>query len=304
MPLVAGVDEAGYGPKLGPMTVAAFGLSVPGPGPEPLHRCLGGDFPVPVRDSKSLFSPRRGLRRLEESALTLLALATGRLPATGGELAGLLFPQDRDDVAALPWYRQALEETLPVEAERTRLEDLAGRAAEHAGRHGLGAGLARASVFTERRLNEIWLRHPNKQAASLAALKRLLPAVAAGDGALVAVDQQGGRRRYAGWLAQIFGPGPLQRRQRAPGSAYHLPAKNLTVLFQPAADARHPTVAAAGIIAKYLRELLMGSFYRFWRSRGLEPADGYGGRYRAFLAAARRELPRLGLDAGVLLRRH
>lgn len=304
MRLAGGIDEAGYGPKLGPMTVGAFSVLVDGDNFDSLHSLFSDGFPVAVRDSKTLFSPKTGLRQLEETALVLLGTCWRKSPESAGQLLGTLCPGDLEDIAALPWYDGILDMPLPLEAERSRVEDLTGAAADLTERSGVSFKSAAVKLFTAARLNSIWQLVPNKQAASLAALEALLPPLCGDVEAVVAVDQQGGRRRYSGWLGGIFDQTLLEEERAGNIVLYRLPELGLRVQFETSADARHPTVAAASVIAKYVRELLMSRYCSYWREQGVEPSDGYGGRYGPFVEAARPHLRRMGRDIGDLLRTH
>lgn len=296
--IAGGIDEAGYGPKLGPMTVCAFSAGVEGNGLERFHRMFVEGFPVEVKDSKDLFTPGTGIGRLEQAALSLLGACWGSIPANGGELLERLAPSDLEHISRLAWYRGALEQPLPLDASREKVEELAGRATAEAEECGVRFGPAAARALTERYLNSIWEETPNKQAASYRALRSLLPAFCvddetAGDEIIVALDQQGGRKNYAAWLIGIFGGVLYQAVETPRGIEYRIPERRLVLLFEPKADANHPLVAAASLVAKYVRELLMSSYFQYWKERGIQPNDGYGGRYQPFVDAV---LPLLAED--------
>ncbi len=84
MGYLIGTDEAGYGPNLGPLVISATAWEVPdGVGNEDLHERLAGVIsPKPARkngprvamaDSKSLYTPGKGLRNLELGLWAALA---------------------------------------------------------------------------------------------------------------------------------------------------------------------------------------------------------------------------------------
>ena len=82
--IVAGIDEAGYGPLLGPLVVSGVVFSVPDRLAEAnlwdvLTRCIAptaskGEHRLPIADSKRLFNRKAGLLLLERTALLMRAL--------------------------------------------------------------------------------------------------------------------------------------------------------------------------------------------------------------------------------------
>src|SRR5690348_14319014 len=83
MPYLIGTDEAGYGPNLGPLVVAASVWYVPDRPATDLYTRLkkavcreiaDRDPPrVAIADSKQLYQPARGLADLEQGVLACLA---------------------------------------------------------------------------------------------------------------------------------------------------------------------------------------------------------------------------------------
>src|SRR5438552_3571109 len=110
MPWILGIDEAGYGPNLGPFVMSAVACRVP----EPWHEDdlwevfkgavrRHGDPPCSrfvVADSKLVYSPGKGLAELERSVHAASAAAF----ATIGDFIDLLCPQHRADLEREPWY--------------------------------------------------------------------------------------------------------------------------------------------------------------------------------------------------------
>ena len=121
MSLIVGIDEVGYGPKLGPLVVSAFGFRVPDSAIDlwkalaPAVSSRPARTKLPVLDSKDLYSTAAGIKALEPTALSFLALLPGRPGATFRALleSVALEPPAASD----PWYRDA-DFALPLATER------------------------------------------------------------------------------------------------------------------------------------------------------------------------------------------
>ena len=131
MPLWAGIDEAGYGPTLGPLCLSAVGMRMPA---LPEHGALwsmlgeavtktprGAARRVIVNDSKKVHSGPHGLRRLEAGVLGFAHAVTGSLPPTAGVLHELLGVDALD--AALPWSTDAWAMPVPLTCHTSRIQD-------------------------------------------------------------------------------------------------------------------------------------------------------------------------------------
>ena len=78
--IIAGIDEAGYGPMLGPLVVSASVFRVPDGADANLWKQLSPlvvrksvDGRIAVNDSKKIYKRRKGLQALEEGLLPFLS---------------------------------------------------------------------------------------------------------------------------------------------------------------------------------------------------------------------------------------
>ena len=129
----AGIDEAGLGPLLGPLTIGWSAFRVPRGRVDlwdRLEQIVSGDprkdrDRLIVADSKKVYSRNpRGRRRLEATALAFLAQLEGADFRSGQSLLQLAPPGQSlgaEVYAAHPWY-EALPETLPRYVPADRLE--------------------------------------------------------------------------------------------------------------------------------------------------------------------------------------
>ena len=92
---------------------------------------------------------------------------------------------------------------------------------------------------------------------------------------------------------------------RAASTTFRSRAEPISVRLLPRADSEHFCVALASMLSKYLREMLMGEFNRFWLERlpGLEPTAGYPMDAMRFYAAIKPLVEQLGIKHEVVWRK-
>jgi hypothetical protein len=136
-------------------------------------------------------------------------------------------------------------------------------------------------------------------------LAELIPATLAdlprdGEPVVYLCDKHGGRNYYAGMLQAAFPDGWIvPERESAEESRYRVELldRPVTVTFRPRADGDSVAVAMASMLCKYLRELCMLQFNRFWARHvpGIRPTAGYPGDAKRFFDEIRPAMAKLGL---------
>ncbi len=286
--LVAGIDEAGLGPLLGPLVIGWCLFEVPDEQrcPWQLLEELVAREPkrdathLIVDDSKRVFTRNpRGRRRLESTVLAFLELAGARPGSARELLLGPLGPTAQA-LDAHPW--NASLPTLPLWADEGRLELTAHslrRVAEAAGARPLDLG-QRSCHPGE--LNHVFANTDNKGAAVWSQLvpimQRLLEA-AHGRQLDLVIDRQGGRAKYGPQLARACPGWSVALIEETDGvSSYRLSGPGEAVVtFREKGDRESFCVALASCLAKYARELSMEAFNTWFEARrpGLKPTAGY-----------------------------
>jgi hypothetical protein len=153
-------------------------------------------------------------------------------------------------------------------------------------------------------------RYGNKARAlfeSVGALLQWVARCAAGSRFVAHVDKQGGRDHYADLLAEVFPGAALS--VLAEGrlvSRYVLKGPDLDgmIVFAMDSEDTQLPVALASMCSKYVRELDLILFNRFWQSRvpGLRPTAGYTEDGRRFLSQVWHAMQSEGLDPDTIVR--
>lgn len=306
MPWLMGVDEAGYGPNLGPFVMTAVACRVPADvEAQQLWRVLKGgvrqakhkaDDRLLVDDSKLVYATAAGLGALEVGALAVHA------PADGVVLDGMLAavcPTCRPVLDGECWYTG--QTALPAAMERDALLEATARFQGHCLQADIHWAPLRCAVVLPDQFNNVVDKYGSKGAVLGQALAELLRVQPDDDEPLeVMIDKHGGRNHYAAMLQEAIPDGMVVAMEEGmERSRYRVLGgrREMTLTFEPRADGAHMCVALASMVSKYLRELLMLEFNQFWQERvpGLAPTAGYPGDARRFYKAIEPALKKLGI---------
>ncbi len=332
--IVAGVDEAGYGPKLGPLTVGwvAFEVATPARqaqaiGPRAELPCLWEKLSAVVRregsgdaarlwiaDSKEIRPRKDGLKQLELALLACVAthplhrLPGATPPATLARLLEAL-GQPAARYAAIRWYGDLAQVRVPAYSWSGEVASRALRLLECFAKTKVGFAGAGVRVLDELVFNERVNAAQNKAAvlgAAFVDLVRQLRGSFTGPIDLTC-DKQGGRSMYADLLARAFPGCDIAIDHEEPElSRYRLvtPQGQLRVTFRPEAEQTSMPVALASMMCKYLREVFMQRLNAWFTAHvpGVEPTAGYGSDATRWLEDVQDALPRLGVPLETLVR--
>ena len=317
--LVLGIDEAGYGPRLGPLVIGAVALRGPAalaeqaaapawallhdgvvePGDDDGERLVAGD-------SKAIHKPSRGIGPLEEQVLALLHAVMGETPRSIG---GLLDQLGASDAVGQPWTADR-GLSLPRAADPARVAVRGERLRRAATAAGVVIESVRARCVHPPEFNAGVARFDNKARALFDWVGPLLADIwTMGDAVhrLAVLDKEGGRDRYIPLICETFRDARVLRRlaEGRHSSRYEVERGSVrcTMLFEPRGE-RHLPVALASMVAKYLRELAMETWNVFWTQTvpGLRRTAGYPQDATRFLAEIEGARARLGIAAETMVR--
>jgi ribonuclease HII len=321
--IIAGIDEAGYGPMLGPLVICASVFRVPENADASLWEQLAplvarkpADGSIAVNDSKKIYKRRKGLQDLEEGLLPFVAARYGEAP---GDLRSLLrqvarrgSPEPDAYLDRYPWYaEQNLK--IPVDSFSGLIEKRSSQLSKKLKEAGIELlGLA-AIPMEVVEFNQGISEYDNKSKVSFKAVGSLLKRIwkqFPDEPVDVMIDRQGGRTRYSRLLFSSVSPRGIQiDEQNQELSSYRLSRRNkdapeFRVSFAKGSEEKNLCVALSSMLAKYLRELHMKVFNQYWRGyeEKLKPTAGYVLDARRFLEETVDLRSKLKTDPELLIR--
>jgi hypothetical protein len=296
-----GIDEAGYGPNLGPMVMTAVVAEAtecgrPGAGlartlefwgdlAATVDRAGGHPDRLWVDDSKAILRGGKGRDRLELACLAALHATGTVVPASPEELLGAIKAGTPDEAELSPWFEAGSQASAwPWVVSRAGVDALLSRQALEPVEGHWRLSAIESIVVGPSRFNAGLEVSGSKAEVHFAAFARLLGRAweRAGDGVptFVTGDKHGGRHYYLEPLSRAFAGAWIDRGPEGPeASRYTIRdgPRRLDLTLRPKADRTDGLVALASIVSKAVREIWMDGFNAYWCARipGLRPTAGY-----------------------------
>ncbi len=299
--LQVGIDEAGYGPRMGPLTIGATAWRVPVPfDADDMTKLLEPEFlskpiqsqstHVPIGDSKKIHRDKLAVEGLVLGAWFLCYAANRAVPADwDSQMAAFAF-QDWNRISKVPWY-------VPLTSPRQshwieRLDGLIsdypayfGAAITKLNSHAISLAGIRMRVIDEIEFNQQISRTGNKSTllseCSLELAREMVREFSKpGESIEIYCDKHGGRNRYQSLLTFTFDEAwfeiEMEGRECSRYSALWRD-RSVRIQFKVDGDSIFPS-ASASILAKWTRESLMERFNGFWQANvqgGIASTAGY-----------------------------
>jgi ribonuclease HII len=275
----SGVDEAGYGPLLGPLSIVAVSAEVDGQVDlaKAFRKARTG-----VKDSKEIHTSG-DIEAIERVALRSILWLTGTIPDTAAACFALLgeLPEARLDK---PWMQAAEDLRLPIAATKLTPWKIDGVQPAK-----LGGKLVQPCEF-----NRTMSVCANKADLELLFIKELLRSIPGTDCSTI-VDRLGGRIYYGSFLQDTWPRAEVSVIAEVDiRSSYHVtcPDSRHQIAFCVDGESVSPLTAMASCIAKYARELHMSLLNAYWGERqpGLKPTAGYALDARRWIGELRPDM--------------
>ncbi len=310
---IIGMDEAGYGPKLGPLVIAATLWSVQESSfasfdfwkeldPIATNSPRRGDHRLHVADSKEVYSPGKGLKSLERSVLGFTSLA-GYQAGSLKEFIQQIGQSVPSSFEKQPWY-QNRDLELPLACDKALISRDGLQLKQFLKPMELKLETIAVEIVCPERFNHLIEQFGNKSElltkCSLKLLKHIRPAKDVPT--QIWADKHGGRNRYLEHLLEAFPDQFFIAEQESQQESRY--REGATSICFGVKSERHFPVALASMVAKYVRETCMEMFNHFWRTHlpDLKPTKGYPQDAKRFRAEIEHLIPQICPDENILWR--
>ena len=317
MAILVGIDEAGFGPILGPLVVSSSALRVPDnliwanhweilrASVSEKRTSLKGR--LLIVDSKKAFTRTIGIKHLRRTVLATLK-HLGSEPKNLTDLISALCPDCLDHIAEYPWYKKAGDYQLGGDngdigiAVSMLRADLANQHIELLG--------LKSRCLEVAHYNRMVTAVDNKAKVLFTAVAELMQSAIrdfSGDDLDIVVDRQGGRSHYQRQLQLMFGESQLRIiHEDQDRSSYEMRTndRKIRVHFVVGADSKFLLVSLASMACKYLREVLVENINNYFLSfnPAIKPTAGYWQDGLRFIEDIKTHIPNVKYDANQLIR--
>lgn len=309
-----GIDEAGYGPTLGPFVMVLTAVGIPSTH-EPDEDCWSllspwirtatgrvkhDDSRLIVGDSKKIHSMVDGRMILGTPWRTIFDLKIPEYVPIDRFLS-IINCVGRKEIAQEFWW---IGDEL-IHLKKQEIYPSVGEGASPVFKFGI-------VIKTVKEFNKICSESGSKGSITATAWKELVSSffncLAPGDTVHFLTDKHGGRNQYLGMIHEVFDKREwvVPVRETAAESFYQVQGSGMEIGFRfiPRAEAACPMVALASMLAKHLREETMRIFNKWWKIRipELQPTAGYPVDARRYISVIQPFADQMGIAMEEIIR--
>lgn len=314
MKIIAGIDEAGYAPTFGPLVLSVSIFRIKKDAEEDMWKILSNcvtkkpernSDKLVINDSKKVYCGK--LANLERSVLPFLRCCNSS-PDCLWRMLKEFSLNENCSFDGIPWYKD-LDVQLPASSEPKSIDRYYQCLQEGMACSGVQFLAIKTFPVEVPQLNRDFDRN-NKSVALFEytfALLNYLRETYGNEEMQVTIDKHGGRMRYGGLLSGAFWQEKLKILcQNRYESSYEISGASgkLKISFKEKAEDKSFPVALSSMVSKYVRELFMILFNRFWQGlcEDIKPTSGYPQDARRFLKLIEPLIIKHGIDKDMLVR--
>jgi len=317
MAILVGIDEAGFGPILGPLLVSSTAFSLP-------HDMLDVDMwnilqksvaqkrkylagRLLICDSKKAYSKSIGIKHLQRAVLSCLNILD-KNPTTLDGLLQQLCPVCNERLVDYPWYTKVKDYSLS--ANLSDIQIASDVFNSNLASNNIKLLELKSLCFDVAHYNRMVESVKNKANVLFTATSSLIKHAwdnLDSNELQIVVDRQGCRTHYSRNLLRMFGNLELTiLKETTSNSSYELRdgKRKMRIHFVTKADDKFLPTALASMTSKYLRELLVRNINLYFTGfhEDLKPTAGYWKDGTRFIADLKKHIPHISYDSNQLIR--
>jgi ribonuclease HII len=317
MAILAGIDEAGFGPILGPLVISSAAFSIDESQLDAdLWQILNKSVGVTrkhlagrllICDSKKAYNKQFGIKHLQRT--TLASLKTlGKEPENLTDLIKILCPDYLNQLDIYPWYKNV--GGYCISADRKDIDIASGVFNNDLFSNGMLLLELKSNCLDVEFYNRMISNVKNKSSVLFTAVSQLILSAwekYSSENLQIIIDRQGGRVHYRRHLQRMFeGLELIILKETENLSSYELRDKGRTMRlhFVVGADRKFLPVSLSSMVSKYLRELMidnLNNYFRFFNS-SIKPTAGYWTDGLRFVKDIQTFIPQISYNSNQLIR--
>jgi len=318
MAILVGIDEAGFGPILGPLVISSTTFKIPRHLMKAdlwqiLRNSVGNRRKqlagrLLITDSKKAYNKSLGIKHIKRTTVAHLK-CLGKNPTTLNELLTSLCSDCISRLKFYPWHQNTGNRCLAV--DETDIAIASDVLKLNLASNDIKLLEMKSRCLDVKYYNQMITDVRNKATVLFNATSQLIQSTfdnfAGDDDLQIIIDRQGGRTHYHRILRRSFANTELKILRESPTvSSYELKDNNkqMCLHFVVGADERFLPVSLASMTSKYLRELLIDNINQYFVSLhpNLKPTAGYWKDGLRFIEDVKKNIPHIQFDNNQLIR--